>query len=553
MKKFAVLLLLIALGYGLQLITGWEIPLVKWIPVATAAVGSLIFTLLATTLSFLNPGDGPRAWWQVGPGPETLEAWQKFWSTTFAAGFAHLVVLGCLLLGVWILLGKNVITWDPLTIKRWKRFRSMRRGYISMWLLLSLVLIALLDNVLVGKRALLVSYEGNLRCPFLESNPIMGKDFGVEPGNSETDYRELKKSFEKAGQGNWVLLPLVPYDARGDTPPVRQIVEQRADQLYYDQDEAEPFTGSAFIPYAAQPDVRRKDLRFRDGKLHGSSTENDLQGTPVVRVEYAAGVETKRTQLNEHDAAALDAVASKTLQRIDYAPTKPSFRHRHFLGTDSSGADVLAMLIGAFQLIIGGALFYCVVTYFIGIVVGGLAGYLGGWTDLLSQRGIEIWSSLPFLYLIILLRSLNERPSMLFVVTVMAAFSWMGIAAYMRTSTFREKNRDYVAAAKLLGASDRRMVFTHILPNTLSVLITLLPFKIDALISGLTALDYLGFGLPVGEPSWGTLLKDGVGNLDKPWILMSGFSALAVILVLVTFIGEAIREAFDPKKFSYYA
>ena len=543
MKRLAIMLILMAMLRVLQLVTGWEIPLVKWLDVSAQAIGGLCWTMLSTTLTIFG----------VTLQASTSKAWQGFWTGTFATWSVNLLCLGSLFMGLWLLKNGDHLQWDPLTVKRWKRFRSLRRGYLSLWILLALVFVALLDNVLVGKRALIVSHDGHLRCPFLEAQPIMGREFGVVPAESETDYRGLKRRFQEANRGDWVLLPLVPYDSRGDTPPVLQIIENRSDGRYCDQDQSAPFTGSAFIAYRDHPDIRRKELRFREGRLHGTITENDLGGNPVARVDYESGVETKRTQLNPHDPAQLDAAAASVIQRIAYAPTSPSFRHRHFLGTDSSGADVLAQVIGAFQLIIGGTLFFCTVVYVLGILIGGITGYLGGITDLVSQRLIEIWSSLPFLYIVILLRALNERPSLLFVITALAAFGWMGIAAYMRTATFREKNRDYVAAARLLGASNSRMVLTHILPNTLSILITLLPFKVDLLIGSLTSLDYLGYGLPVGEPSWGTLLKDGVANLDKPWILISAFSALALILVLVTFIGEAIREAFDPRKFSYYA
>lgn len=544
MKKLALVLLAVAALRGLQIITGLEIPLIKWLDTSAQAIGALLWTLISTSLALFK----------VTLEPATQKYWQAFWTGPFATWSAHLLCLSALVLGIWLLLRGDKIQWDPITVKRWKRFRSLRRGYVSLWIVLGLVLLALLDNLLVGKRALMVMQNGHLRCPFLEAKPIMGREFGFTPAESETDYRELKLRFTAEGRGDWVLMPLIPYDSRDDTPPVRSLITRHADGLYFDQDQSSPFTGSAYVTYRDHPDIRRKELRFLNGQLHGPITENDLSGTPVARVTYEAGVEKSRTELNPHDAAALDAASSGVIQRTAYAPTPPSWRHRHLLGTDSSGADLLALIFGAFQLIIGGTIFFCIVVYALGIVIGGLTGYLGGKTDLLAQRGIEIWSSLPFLYIIILLRSLNERPSLLFVVTVLAAFGWMGIAAYMRTATYRENNRDYVAAAKLLGASNSRMVLTHILPNTLSVLITLIPFKVDALIGSLTSLDYLGYGLPVGEPSWGTILKDGVANLqDKPWILISGFSALATVLILVTFIGEAIREAFDPKKFTYYA
>lgn len=543
MKKLAVSLIGIALLHGLQVMSGLQIPLVKWLGVCASALGGLVFTLIKITLALFN----------LSPKEATLKAWGTFWTETAADWSAHVLCLAALVLGCWLLVSGKRIHWNPLTLKRWKRFRSIRRGYVSLWILLALVFIALLDDVLVGKRALIVSYNGQWRCPFLEEKAIPGREFGVSPELSETDYRELKFRFAQENKGNWVLLPLVPYDARSDTPPVLNKVEKRGDGLYYEESQTTPYTGKAFIRFRDQPDVKRTELSFRKGQLHGMVSENDESGTPMLRITYEAGVVTARTQLKEHDAAALDAAALGEVQRVKFAPTPPSLSQRHFLGTDSSGGDVLAIVVGAFQIIIGGTIVYCVLIYLLGVIIGGVSGYLGGWTDLITQRGIEIWGSLPLLYIVILLRSLNPNPSVLFVICVLSAFGWMGVAAYMRTSTYREKNRDYVAATRLLGSSNSRMVFKHIMPNTLSVLITLMPFLIDGLIGSLTALDYLGFGLPVGEPSWGTLLKDGIGNLNNYHILLAAFTALTVILILVTFIGEAVREAFDPKKFTYYS
>ncbi len=196
-----------------------------------------------------------------------------------------------------------------------------------------------------------------------------------------------------------------------------------------------------------------------------------------------------------------------------------------------------------------------VLTYFIGIVLGCLMGYFGGWFDLLVQRLIEVWSNIPFLFVVIIVASVvppSIGMNLWVLLAIVVLFSWTSMTYYMRASTYREKARDYVHAAQVLGAGTGRVIFSHVLPNTLSTLVTFIPFTVSLAISSLTALDFLGFGLPPPTPSWGELLRQGTSNLNSPWIVASAFTALVVVLVLVTFIGEAVREAFDPKKFTTY-
>ena len=183
--------------------------------------------------------------------------------------------------------------------------------------------------------------------------------------------------------------------------------------------------------------------------------------------------------------------------------------------------------------------------------------YFGGWTDLLGQRLVEIVSVIPFLYVVIIAVSLvpgsvGVFAKIVILLLIMVAFSWTGMTYYMRTATYKEKARDYVAAARVLGAGNWRVITKHILPNTISTLVTFLPFTVAGAIASLTALDFLNFGLPKPTPSWGELLEQGMQRLEAPWILASAFAALAVVLILVTFVGEAVREAFDPKKYTVY-
>lgn len=241
-----------------------------------------------------------------------------------------------------------------------------------------------------------------------------------------------------------------------------------------------------------------------------------------------------------------------------FKPSPPSWDRRHLLGTDSTGRDILARTVYGFRTAIFFALAYLVLTYVIGISLGCLMGYLGGAFDLVVQRLVEVWSNIPFLYMVIILFSVvpstlgtGARVGMLLGILVL--FSWISMTYYMRTATYREKARDYVAAATVLGAGPGRILFHHILPNALSTVVTFVPFTLIAGISSITALDFIGFGLPPPTPSIGELLKQGTGTLTTaPWIVTTAVGALVLTLTLVTFIGESIREAFDPRKFTTY-
>jgi len=241
-----------------------------------------------------------------------------------------------------------------------------------------------------------------------------------------------------------------------------------------------------------------------------------------------------------------------------YKPEAPSFENKHFLGTDTTSRDILARLVYGTRIALLFAITFMVAVYVIGITIGCSMGFFGGTFDLIFQRFIEIWSNVPFLYMVIIVFSIVpstfEIPTRIAILlTVMVLFSWTGMTYYMRTETYKEKSRDYISAALLLGASNTRIIFKHILPNVISTLVTFMPFTIVGAISAITALDFLGFGLPAPTPSLGELLKQGTANLrTAAWIVTSAFATLVLLLTLVTFIGEAVRESFDPKKFTVY-
>ena len=439
---------------------------------------------------------------------------------------------------------------SPLTQKQIKRFRSIKRGWVSFLLLLALIVIASLDGLLVGRQALAVSYQGQLWFPFLKSDVVPGKTFGLDY-DSETDYRSLKKKFEEDKQGNWVLLPVVPFAVTQDTDEVTETLEARGEGVLFLPGEALPFNGRAYTVFASDPKLKRQEFTFRRGVRQGEMQGWDDKGELVERAKYEAGKRVDYTDYSGGKAAALEALGSATFQTALYPPLPPSFRHRHYLGTSTSGGDILATLFGGAQQALLAAVLYVLLTFGLGIFVGGVSGYFGGLVDLLGQRVIEIWSSLPFLFVVMIVSSIME-PNLVVLVAIIAAFGWMATAMLLRTATYKEKARDYVSAARLLGASPGRIMFKHIIPNTISVLVTQAPFKVAAIITSLAALDFLGFGLPPEDPSWGRLLHEGTENFNYPWIVSSAFFAMVTVLVLITFVGEAIREAFDPKKFTTY-
>lgn len=352
---------------------------------------------------------------------------------------------------------------DPLTAKKLKRFRQIKRGYYSFLILCGLVALTLVAELWVNNKAVMVSYEGKLYFPTytgVKLGSVFGLD-GVE-GQKPVNYRDLKARFAEADEGNWVWMPIIPY-------------------------------------------------------------------SPQENISYEGA----------------------------FKPAPPSLERMTLLGTDSTGRDILARLVYGFRVAVFFALGFVSLVFLIGITLGCLMGYFGGIFDLLVQRIIEIWSNIPFIYTVIIIfsvvpSSIPVTPRILILLTVMVLFSWPPMTYYMRTATYREKARDYAAAAKVLGASTGRTIFHHILPNTLATIITFIPFTMASAITAVTALDFLGFGLPPPTPSMGELLRQGTGNLNAPWIVAAAFNALVYLLLLVTFVGEAVREAFDPKKHTFY-
>ena len=356
----------------------------------------------------------------------------------------------------------------------------------------------------------------------------------MSPGRSESPFRKRLRKFRRLKRGYYsFLLITTAYIFSFFLPfamTAQPLVVKYNDQYYFPMLRFHSVTEFGAEGFG-EPDYRDLKRRFvEDGK-----------GNWVLMALYPYGP-------NE---ALLDLSASP--------PNPPS--RKHAFGTDDRGRDVLVRLAYGFNISLTFALLVTIFSESVGTIVGSALGYFGGKLDILGSRFIEIWSSLPFLYTIIIISSIIIpvyvpgrmqvlQPSFWLLVVILAIFDWVGITFYLRGEFYREKAKDYVGAAIATGVSEPAIMFMHILPNALTPVVSFAPFVIVANIGALVALDFLGFGLPAPTPSWGELIGQGMENLTKWWLVLFPLSALFVTLLLVVFIGEAVREAFDPKEFS---
>ena len=236
----------------------------------------------------------------------------------------------------------------------------------------------------------------------------------------------------------------------------------------------------------------------------------------------------------------------KTLNYFDEAPNPAPPSAAHYLGTDERGRDLLAQLVYGFRISVLFGLGLTLVGVFLGLLTGAVQGYFAGKTDLVTQRFIEIWSAMPELYLLIIFSAIFQ-PSVTLLLILLSAFGWMGLSDYVRAEFLRNRQLDYVRAARALGVSNLQIMWRHILPNSMTPVVTFLPFRMSAAILALTSLDFLGLGVPPGTPSLGELLSQGKANIDAWWISLSTFAVLVITLLLLTFMGDALRDALDPR------
>jgi microcin C transport system permease protein len=335
---------------------------------------------------------------------------------------------------------------NSLNLERWRRFKSNRRGYISLWIFLVLFGLCLFAEFIANDLPLLVVYDHRLYFPVLVR--YSEKSFGGE-FDTAADYRD---------------------------PQVQSLIRAKGSMVW-----------------------------------------------PLVRFSYGT---------------------------INYdlpspAPSPPT--RDNPLGTDDQGRDVLATIIYGFRISVLFGLTLSILSSAVGVCAGAVQGYYGGKVDILGQRFIEIWSGMPTLFILIILSSVVQ-PNFWWLLLITLLFGWMSLVGVVRAEFLRARNFEYVLAARALGLRNSRIIFRHILPNAMVATLTFMPFILCGSITTLTSLDFLGFGLPLGSPSLGDLLSQGKDNLQAPWLGISAFVVLAGMLSLLVFVGEAVRDAFDPRK-----
>jgi microcin C transport system permease protein len=335
---------------------------------------------------------------------------------------------------------------SPLNKRRFKNFKSNKRGWYSFWIFFILFIISIFADFIANDKPLLIKFETDYYFPILNHYPetIFGGDF-----ETEADYRD-PYVINLITHNGWIIMPIIPY------------------------------TFNTIIRNLEMP-----------------------------------------------------------------APSAPS--KKNWLGTDDQARDVLARLIYGFRISI---LFGFALTFFsmlIGVTAGAIQGYFGGKIDLFFQRFMEIWSAIPTLYVLIILASIVQ-PNFWWLLIILLLFSWMGYVGVVRAEFLRARNLDYVRAAKALGVSNQKIIWRHLLPNATVATITFLPFSLSASVTALSGLDFLGFGLPPGSASLGEMVNQGRNNLQAPWLGLTSFFTLGLMLGLLVFVGEAIRDALDPRK-----
>lgn len=427
---------------------------------------------------------------------------------------------------------------SPIFKRRWNKFKTLRRGYYSFIFVIVIFGLSFFSEFLINSKAIMVKYQGKIYFTLFsfESARTFGlQGFGIpnyrnmkqvyQVRNQERKDRVAKgaasdddKNYEKWGD-DWVWLPLYPYGpleslldelpCRPPHPPTWS--ERKWRREFFDE-------GLFILP----------QTRPSDDELAGKFGRPEWKDLDEKKLYYQMAL-------------------------AGHLELKPGVKKpgalQHLLGTDDRGRDVFARMVYGFRTSVSFALVVTFLDYLIGIAIGALLGFYGGKFDIIMQRFVEIWSAMPFLYTVMIFAAIMI-PNFWMLVVILVMFKWMGMTYYIRGEFLREKSKDYVAAARAIGCTDGAIIFRHILPNALTPVISFAPFAVVANIGALVSLDFLGFGLPAPTPSWGELLGQGLANLHKEWLILSPTLAMFLTLLLVSFIGEAIREAFDPKQYS---
>ncbi len=438
---------------------------------------------------------------------------------------------------------------NPLTAKRVRRFQQIRRGYYAFLVITTAFVMSLFLELYVNNKPLYIRYGDTVRFPAVADwgnfclapywalrervtgrtdqfrTQLMAKDFGLPEDGGELKARKYASWIKDTANLEAEAAALEADIAKDERRFRKVLVEQAANR------------GLVYDPASPLPDWKLEDY----GKIRGQATR----------------LRTLKTEFEQGKAGIVLALYpySPLEQLLDLpgAPPHKPFLGRGFpvLGTDFEGKEVVAQLLYGFRVSFAFALIVTISGYFIGVGLGASMGFYGGWWDIGCQRFIEIWSNVPFLFVMMIIASVSRPDFWRFCLLMIVLASWEGITYTIRGEFYREKARDYVQAARALGVTDRKIMFRHILPNALVPIVTFAPFAIVGDMSVLVSLDFLGFGLPPGTPSWGALLRQGSENIvNHPQMVFIPVLAFASTLFCVVMVGEAVREAFDPKVYA---
>jgi microcin C transport system permease protein len=479
------------------------------------------------------------SWIMPDFGAQTKAASQ---ASSFKDVFAFLLALGSMFLIYPIILSGldsfRMFFTSPIFKKRWSKFKTLKRGYYAFLFIIVIFGLSFFSEFLINSKAIMVKYQGEIHFTLFSFESA--KSFGLK-GYGIPNYRHMKDVYEvrnrerkeriangtaseedlkyKEWGDDWVMLPLYPYG------PLETLLDELPGRPPH------PPTWAEVRWRQAMYDARL--FQFPE-KMPGKQEISEKYGHPEWK-------DLDQVKLY-HKLALAGLLPLK--EGVELPGT-----FEHLLGTDDRGRDVFARMVYGFRTSVSFALVVTLFCYMIGISIGALLGYFGGKFDIIMQRFVEIWSAMPFLYTVMIFAAIMI-PNFWMLVIILVMFKWMGMTYFIRGEFLREKSKDYVAAARAIGCKDGAIIFKHILPNALTPVISFAPFAVVANIGALVSLDFLGFGLPAPTPSWGELLGQGLANLHKEWLILSPILAMFVTLLLVSFIGEAIREAFDPKQYS---
>ena len=484
--------------------------------------------------------------------------------------------------------------WHPVTRQRWARFRGLRRGWGSFWVLLGAYGISLFSEWIANDKPLWVRFSGRNYFPVVKFVP---EDvFAGNGRQTRPDYRALAAGDDFApGSGNWMVWPPIPYGPLESLPP--ETIELPATATVTATPEprvasADVDAGGRIVRAAGDVEYFRLNAgenpvwelseevraalaaRFADraaGAVDAQAAGPDgrsawislspyePRGAPPARIrmtfreELAAGA-TKVAVVDEQNPTYPAGFPVPGTPGWTFATEKEQVRYPfrpvagHPLGLDSSGRDVAARMLYALRTSLTFGMLLVLATMALGTLAGAVQGYYGGRVDLLGQRFIEIWESLPFIYVLILLGSVYGQ-SFGLLLGVYAVFNWIGISYYVRAEFLRLRKLPFVEAARVIGLPGRKIIFRHVLPNALVPLVTFFPFLLVGAIGAMAALDYLGFGLPPPTPSWGELLAQAQEFPHAWWLVLYPALALFATMLAGVFVGESLRAAYDPRPY----